>query len=107
MGVGMPLAAVTDICITPVTQTLRVATYGRGFWEIDQHAAGVHAGAHGRGDLDFNQRLDPFDLIEMARTMGKTNADDGYRQEADLTGRSAAIDDADVTLFLQRFGGTP
>src|SRR3954462_13180542 len=39
MGVGLPLAAVTDLCINPVTQTLRVSTYGRGFWEIDQHAA--------------------------------------------------------------------
>lgn len=106
MGVGLPLAAVTDLCINPVTQTLRVSTYGRGFWEIDQHAASA-GGTRGRGDLDGNQRLDAFDLLDLVRTMGKTNADDGYRQEADLTGRAAAVDDADLTLFLSRFGGAP
>jgi hypothetical protein len=106
MGVGLPLAAVTDLCINPVTQTLRVSTYGRGFWEIDQHAA-TAGGTRGRGDMDGNQRLDAFDLLDLVRTMGKTNADDGYRQEADLTGRAAAVDDADLTLFLSRFGGAP
>jgi photosystem II stability/assembly factor-like uncharacterized protein len=107
MGVGLPLADVRDICLNQVTGTIRVATYGRGFWEIDKHAAGVAAGAHGNGDLDFNQRLDAFDLVQIVAAMGKTNADDGYRQQADLTGRTAAIDDADLSIFLSRFGGTP
>jgi photosystem II stability/assembly factor-like uncharacterized protein len=107
MGTGLPLADVKDICLNPVTGTVRVATYGRGFWEIDKHAPGVSAGARGNGDLDFNQRLDAFDLVQMVNAMGTTNADDGYRQQADMTGRSATIDDADLSLFLSRFGGTP
>jgi photosystem II stability/assembly factor-like uncharacterized protein len=107
MGLGLPLTAVTSICITASTRTLKVSTYGRGFWEIDQHAAGVESGAKGRGDLDFNQRLDPFDLIALVAAMGSTNADDRYRQEADLVGAASAVDDADLAAFLARFGGSP
>ena len=107
MGLGLPLVDVSQICITPATGSVKVATYGRGFWEIDQHAAGIEAGTKGRGDLDFNQRLDPFDLLDLVAAMGTTNASDGYRQEADLTGDVAAVDDADLAAFLARFGGTP
>jgi hypothetical protein len=39
--------------------------------------------------------------------MGATNQSDAYRQEADLTGNVAAIDDADLSALLTRFGGTP
>ena len=107
MGLGLPLADVTQICITPSTGSVRVSTYGRGFWEVDQHAAGIEAGAKGRGDLDFNQRLDAFDLLDLVAAMGKTNASDAYRQEADLAGSTSAIDDADLSAFLSRFGGSP
>jgi photosystem II stability/assembly factor-like uncharacterized protein len=107
MGVGLPLADVTQICITPRTGSLKVSTYGRGFWEVDQHAAGIEAGAKGRGDLDYNQRLDAFDLLDLVAAMGTTNASDAYRPEADLVGDTSAIDDADLTAFLARFGGTP
>jgi photosystem II stability/assembly factor-like uncharacterized protein len=107
MGVGLPLASVKDICITASTGSIKVATYGRGFWEIDQHAASLQAGVHGLGDLDFNQRIDAFDLIDLVSRMGTTNQSDRYRQEADLTGNVAAIDDADLTVLLARFGGTP
>jgi photosystem II stability/assembly factor-like uncharacterized protein len=107
MGVGLPMASVLDICVTSSTGSIKVATYGRGFWEIDQHAAALQAGVHGRGDMDFNQRIDAFDLIDLVSRMGATNQDDRYRQEADLTGNVAAIDDDDLTALLGRFGGTP
>jgi HPt (histidine-containing phosphotransfer) domain-containing protein len=107
MGVGLPLADVTQICVTPSTGSLKVSTYGRGFWQVDQHAAGIEAGAKGRGDLDYNQRLDAFDLLDLVAAMGATNASDTYRQEADLVGGTSAIDDADLGAFLARFGGTP
>jgi hypothetical protein len=107
MGGGLPLADVTQICVTPSTGSLKVSTYGRGFWQVDQHAAGIEAGAKGRGDLDYNQRLDAFDLLDLVAAMGATNASDTYRQEADLVGGTSAIDDADLGAFLARFGGTP
>jgi photosystem II stability/assembly factor-like uncharacterized protein len=107
MGVGLPLASVSDICITASTGSIKVSTYGRGFWEIDQHAPALQAGAHGRGDMDFNQRIDAFDLIDLVSRMGTNNQSDLYRQEADLVGNVAAIDDADLTALLARFGGTP
>ena len=107
MGTGLPLASVTDICVTASTGSIKISPYGRGFWEIDQHAAGLQAGVHGRGDLDFNQRIDAFDLIELVSRMGTTNQSDRFRQEADLTGDVAAIDDADLAALLARVGGTP
>ncbi|MBI5473338.1 MAG: T9SS type A sorting domain-containing protein [Ignavibacteriae bacterium] len=33
-GTGLPVAAVFDMAIHPVTRALRVATHGRGIWEI-------------------------------------------------------------------------
>ena len=108
MGNGLPLVDVTEICISPASRKIAISTYGRGFWQIDQLSAGGAAGgAHGRGDMNYDQKLDGFDLIDLVAVMGTTNADDAYRQEADLTGSTAAVDDADLALFLQRFGGTP
>jgi photosystem II stability/assembly factor-like uncharacterized protein len=106
MGLGLPLASVTDICVTSSTGSIKVSTYGRGFWEIDQHAA-LQAGARGRGDMDFNQRIDAFDVIDLVSRLGATNQSDRYRQEADLTGAAAAIDDGDLAAQLAKFGGTP
>ena len=33
-GDGLPMVDVTDIYISPITGTMRLATYGRGFWEL-------------------------------------------------------------------------
>jgi photosystem II stability/assembly factor-like uncharacterized protein len=106
MGVGLPLVSVSDICVSG-DGSIKVSTYGRGFWAIDQRAASNAGGAHGRGDMDYNQKLDAFDLIDLVAVMGTTNRDNAYRQEADLTGQTAAVDDADLAAFLSKFGGTP
>ncbi len=104
---GLPLVKVNDICIAPQGTNLKIATYGRGFWQLNLTAGGAAAGVRGHGDLDFNQKLDAFDLIDLTAALGTTNQSPGYRQEADLVGTTNAIDDDDLTAFLVRFGGAP
>lgn len=104
---GLPLVKVTDICIAPQSTSLKISTYGRGFWQLNLTPGGALAGVRGHGDLDFNQRLDAFDLIDLVAAMGTTNQSAGYRQEADLVGNTNAVDDADLAAFLARFGSAP
>ena len=104
---GLPLVRVDDICVSPASSNMKVATFGRGFWQLNTAAGGAAGGTRGRGDLNFDQRLDAFDLIDLASVLGTTNQSPGYRPEADIVGTTNAIDDADLTAFLARFGGTP
>ncbi len=104
---GLPLVRVDDICVSPASRNMKIATFGRGFWQLNTDAGGAAAGAKGRGDLNFDQRLDAFDLIDLASVLGTTNASVAYRPEADLVGTVNAIDDADLAAFLTRFGGAP
>ena len=104
---GLPLVRVNDICVSPASREMKIATFGRGFWQLDTSAGGVAAGAKGRGDLNFDQRLDAFDLIDLVAVLGTTNASPAYRPEADLVGAVNAVDDADLAEFLARFGGAP
>ena len=106
-GDGLPLVEVTDLCLAPGSGSLKIATYGRGFWEIDTGPGGLPAGARGRGDLDFNHRLDAFDLLDLVSAMGTNAGTDGYRPEADMVGALNQIDDDDLAAFLQRAGGAP
>ncbi len=98
---------VTDICVAPGSSNMKVATYGRGIWQLNMGPGGLPAGAKGLGDLDFNQRLDGFDLLDLAAALGSTTASAAYRQEADLVGSTNAVDDSDLAAFLQKFGGRP
>ncbi|HXN56539.1 MAG TPA: hypothetical protein VN874_09740, partial [Myxococcales bacterium] len=108
MGSGLPLVEVTDICVAPQSSSITVSTYGRGFWEISRNASDGTRGAHGRGDMDFDGRLDGFDLIDLVAAMGSTQLSDSYRPEADLVGATSGVDDADLAAFLARFpGGEP
>jgi len=104
---GLPLVKVTDICVAPGSSNMKVATYGRGIWQLNMGPGGLPAGAKGLGDLDFNQRLDGFDLLDLAAALGSTTASAAYRQEADLVGSTNAVDDSDLAAFLQKFGGRP
>ena len=106
-GAGLPLAEVTAMCLSPASQHLTAALWGRGFWQLDVGATGNPAGVRGNGDMEHHLRLDGFDLIDLVAVMGATQADDRYRPEADLVGTVNQIDDADLTAFLSRFGGTP
>jgi len=104
---GLPFVKITDICVSGDGASVVVATYGRGVWQLNPTPGGIAAGARGKGDLDFNQALDGFDLIDLVSALGTTSASPSYPPEADLVGASNQIDDADLAAFLARFGGRP
>lgn len=106
-GTGLPLVEVTDFCIAPATGTMTVSTFGRGFWSLNVGAAGNPAGVRGKGDLNYDLQIDGFDLIDLVGAIGTTQANGGYRNEANLVGDVNAIDDADLSQLLTKFGGTP
>lgn len=56
---GMPLAQVSDLSITPITRTLRVATYGRGIYECNLE--GTTPAAFKIQDVLLNIRSRPID----------------------------------------------
>ena len=104
---GLPMVRVNDICVSPTSRNVTVATFGRGFWQINRNQSGAKAGRKGLGDLNFDQRLDAFDLFALAGVLGTDNSSPGYQPEADLVGAVNAVDDADLAAFLARFGGAP
>jgi photosystem II stability/assembly factor-like uncharacterized protein len=104
---GLPFVKVTDICVSDDGSSLVVGTYGRGVWQLNPTAGGIAAGARGKGDLDFDQKLDGFDLLDLVGALGTGNTSPSYPPEADLVGTSNQIDDADLAAFLARYGGRP
>jgi hypothetical protein len=106
-GAGtLPLVEVSDLCISPASKRLTVATYGRGFWQIGTDATDP-AGVKGNGDTNFDQRIDGQDLIDLADAFGTTELTTRYLWQADLVGAVNAIDDGDLTALLAKFGGLP
>lgn len=114
MGEGLPIVPVRDMYIAQNQDFIRVATYGRGLWEI-YPAAGAGHGAPGNGDYDRNLQLDWIDLGAMAARQGVTPAQETaplYSWILDMTGKGSsppvqAIDAEDLTAFLAKFGGHP
>jgi hypothetical protein len=107
-GAGtLPLVEVSDLCISPGSQRLTAATYGRGFWQIDTATGSSPAGVRGNGDTNFDGRIDGEDLIDLADGFGATQASPAYRWQADLVGTSNLIDQSDLNALLARFGGVP
>ncbi|MBS2022996.1 MAG: hypothetical protein JST92_11330 [Deltaproteobacteria bacterium] len=104
-GLGLPLVKVSDLCVR--TGKIVIATYGRGFWQINTGVGGSTGGVRGNGDSDLNLRIDGFDLLDAAAALGTSNKDDTYRPIDDLTGTVNQIDDADLAALLNKFGGTP
>jgi photosystem II stability/assembly factor-like uncharacterized protein len=106
-GAGsLPLVEVSDLCISPASKRLTVATYGRGFWQIGTDATDP-AGVKGNGDTNFDQRIDGLDLIDLADAFGTTEISPRYRWQADLVGAVNAIDGDDLAALLAKFGGLP
>jgi len=114
MGEGFPVVPVRDIYVAKNQDFIRVATYGRGLWEIYPSAA-VNHGAPGNGDYDRNLQLDWIDLAAMSSRLGVTPAattQPFYSWIMDITGAGMnpplqQIDESDLTALLGSFGGHP
>ena len=111
-GGGMlPMVEVRDICFAPPaasggSERVTIATYGRGFWQIDTAAASV-AGVRGLGDTNFDSRIDGEDLIDLADGFNSNQSSPVYRWQADLVGTTNEIKDDDLAALLAKFGGRP
>ena len=106
-GNGFPMVRVTDMSFARNGSLLRVATYGRGIWEIYPHQRA--ATTAGSGDWDLNGAIDFIDLAAAASRLGKTSASTaqpGYDYNLD-TDASDSLDDADLTALLAKYGSTP
>ena len=64
-------------------------------------------GVKGRGDTNFDLRVDGQDLIDLADGWHSRQDSALYRYQADLTGSETTIDDDDLTALLAKFGGQP
>jgi hypothetical protein len=118
MGEGFPVVPARDIYVAKNQDFIRVATYGRGIWEIYPSATASH-GAPGNGDYDRNLQLDWIDLAAMSSRLGVTPANTAqplYSWIMDITGDITGtgsgpslqqIDDSDLTALLASFGGHP
>jgi hypothetical protein len=106
-GTGLPLVSVTDLSIAADGSSVRIATYGRGFWEIYPKAGGSPTGVAGNGDFNFDQVIDGVDLVREAAVLLTTNADADYNAVGNLTGTTNAIDTSDFAALTAKLGGRP
>jgi hypothetical protein len=113
MGDGFPMVPARDIYVAKNQDFIRVATYGRGLWEIYPSTA-ANQGTPGNGDYDRNLRIDWVDLGAMASRLGTTPATTTsplYSWILDMAGNGTPptqqIDDTDLTALLGAFGGHP
>jgi hypothetical protein len=103
------MVKVTDIFVSRTGAFLRIATNGRGLWEIHPSATS-EKGVNGNGDFDRNQRIDFVDLLSTANRLGTSPATvemPFYDWNQDQTGSVNGIDDADLSQLLTRYGGRP
>jgi hypothetical protein len=114
MGLGLPVVPARDLYVARNQDFIRVATYGRGLWEIYPSAT-ASQGSPGNGDYDRNLQIDWVDLGAMSTRLGTTPATAVaplYSWIEDVTGVGSstplqAIDDADLTALLAKFGDHP
>ncbi len=85
-GTGLPMVATRDLYIAPDGSFLRVATYGRGVWELQITATKSL-------DLNGDGLVDPLDLLSFAKYYGTANA------TCDLNS-DGIVNDADLLLLL-------
>jgi hypothetical protein len=107
-GTGLPMVRVYDLTIASNGSLLRVATYGRGVWEV--YPRSEAAAAPDKGDWDGNGIIDYFDLAAMAGRLGTTPATTThlrYDSTLDLTGNPTTIEEADLSALVGKFGSTP
>lgn len=107
-GQGLPMVRVYDLTIASNGSLLRVATYGRGVWEV--HPKSEPSANAGTGDWDGNGVVDYFDLAAMAGRLGTTPATTTnlrYDNTLDLTSSPTTIEEADLSALVSKFGSTP
>jgi hypothetical protein len=105
-GTGLPLVSVTDIAVAANGGSLRIATFGRGFWEIDNDTSAA-AGVHGSGDFDSNQQIDGFDLVRESALLFSDSSMDDYSWVGNLVSPTNSIGLADLSALLGKLGGRP
>ncbi len=113
-GVGLPLVRIEDLFIARNSSLIRVATFGRGLWEIYPEATAPQ-GVIGNGDFDRNQVIDFRDVAALAARLGTTPATltwPTYSWFSDVTGPVNgplvnAIDEEDLKVVLGKFGSNP
>jgi hypothetical protein len=113
MGTGFPVISTRDLYVAKNQDFIRVATYGRGLWEIYPSAA-ENSGSPGNGDFDRNLEIDWVDVAALSSRLGETPAvttpplytwiDDIVQSP---TAPTAQITDDDLTALMTNFGGHP
>jgi photosystem II stability/assembly factor-like uncharacterized protein len=106
-GTGLPLVSVTELSIAADGSSVRIATYGRGFWEIYPKNGGSPNGVLGNGDFNYDQLIDGIDLVREAAVLLTTNADADYNAIGNLTGTTNSIDASDFAALAAKLGGRP
>ena len=102
------MVRVYDLTVASNGSLLRVATYGRGVWEV--HPKSEPSTTAGNGDWDGNGVVDYFDLAAMAGRLGTTPATSTnlrYDNTLDLTSSPTTIEEADLSALVSKFGSTP
>jgi hypothetical protein len=113
-GTGLPMVRVSDMYIARNSSLIRIATWGRGLWEIYPSSSAAK-GVNGDGDFDRNQRIDWADLGAMASRLGTTPATTTwptYSWIDDMTAGASnppidLIDESDLAALLAVFGSHP
>lgn len=113
-GDGLPMVLVRDLVVASNSDFVRIATYGRGVWEIYPSSA-ASQGVEGDGDYDRNLQLDWVDLGAMGARLGtdpSTSATPLYTWIDDMnpgttSPPTASIDENDLAQLLASFGGHP
>jgi hypothetical protein len=115
MGEGFPIIPARDLYVAKNQEFIRVATYGRGIWEIYPSAT-ASQGTPGNGDYDRNLVIDWIDLAATASRLGVTPAtttqpfyswllDTAIEPNEPLPVQ--IIGDADLRALLAKLGGHP
>ncbi len=111
-GTGLPLVKVTELFVGRTGQIIRIGTFGRGGWEIYPSATSER-GVSGNGDFNRDQQIDIVDLAASATRLGTntlTTTQPYYDWNMDLLAAPSngnAIEDADLSAVLGKFGGRP
>jgi len=113
-GFGLPMVRVTDMSFAKNGSLVRIATYGRGMWEVYPNTEPRATG--GTGDWDSNGQIDFLDLAALASRLGTAAFDPDpanlaaprYDYQIDFgTTPDRTIDEGDLSALLAKYGSHP